>query len=316
MPAFAGSVGSYSGCKKLKGERAACEQCVSGGNFYQPGSGCGSTTGMHASKAAATDKPPPRPSAMPKTGKEYVKIAPGAFEIGARELDDDKDDKELFDSTVTLTHAFQMKATEVTQGEYLFIVGKVTPFYEKSCGLDCPATGVSWNEAVQYLNLLSKKEKLEPCYELKGGLAKWKGYECTGYRLPTEAEWEYAARGGTEEPRYDDDLTAIAWFGDNSDGKVHPVGKKKKNAYGLYDMLGNVWEWTWDAWEYKPYGEDMTDPVIGGLEQGSTSQDRALRGGGFNDGARYVRAPHRFQYLADGGGNNHGFRPVRTVPAK
>lgn len=315
--AFAGSVGTPSGCKKLGGERAACEKCVAGGNFYQPGQGCGMTEGMHASKAAATEKPPPRPTSMPKTGKDYVTIAPGSFDIGAREVDADKDDsRELFDSKVTLTRAFQMKTTEVTQGEYLFITGRVTTSYDKKCGLDCPANALSWNDAVQYLNMLSKKEGLEPCYAIKNGLATWaKGYDCTGYRLPTEAEWEYAARGGNEEPRYGE-VGEIAWYYENSNSSVHPVGKKKKNAFGLSDMLGNVWEWAWDAMDYKPYTEDMRDPIIGGLSQESEGQDRVTRGGSFSDSARDVRASYRFQYLANGGGANQGFRPVRTVPAK
>ncbi|MDP3504296.1 MAG: SUMF1/EgtB/PvdO family nonheme iron enzyme [Myxococcales bacterium] len=315
--AFAGSVGTPSGCKKLKGERAACEKCVAGGNFYQPGQGCGMVEGMHASKAFATEKPPPRPTSMPKTGKDYVTIAPGSFEIGARERDPDKDDgKEVFESTVTLTRPFLMKTTEVTQGEYLFIVGEVTTSYDKKCGLDCPANALSWSNAVVYLNLLSKKEGLEPCYAIKGGLATWtKGYDCTGYRLPTEAEWEYAARGGNEEPRYGE-IDEIAWYSENSSSSVHPVGKKKKNAYGLYDMLGNVWEWTWDAMDYKPYTENMTDTIIGGLSQESEGQDRVVRGGGYSDSAAYVRASHRYQYPAGSGGSTYGFRPVRTAPAK
>lgn len=315
--AIAGSVGTYSGCKSLKGERAACEKCVAGGNFYQPGGTCGMAEGMHKSKAAATEKPPPRPKAMPKAGKEYVTIKPAPFEIGARRLDADKDeDKELFGVTVTLTHPFMMKTTEVTQGEWLFVVGSVNSSYDKACGLECPVGAVSWRDTLDYLNLLSKQEKLEPCYTFKGGGVQWpKGLECTGYRLPTEAEWEYAARGGKEEPRYDDDLDAIAWYSDNSNGTAHPVGKKKKNAYGLYDMLGNAWEWTWDLEEIKPFPEDVTDPINGGLTFVMEGQSRIIRGGSYDDGPRYQRATHRFQIPATSGSNHHGFRPVRTVPS-
>ncbi len=312
--AQAGSVGSYSGCKALKGERAACEKCVGGGNFYQPGSGCGTTEGMHRSKAAPTTKPPPRPSTMPKTASGYVTITPAPFAIGARSLDADKDDqKEVFGTTVTLTHPFKMKTTEVTYGEWYFVTGALPWSYNPECGMNCPVGGVTWRQTLDYLNLLSKREKLEACYTFKGGLAQWpKGYQCTGYRLPTDAEWEYAARGGLEEPRYGE-LDDIAWYYDNSDGKPRPVGKKKKNAYGLYDMLGNAWEWVWDAEDFKPYPEDVTDPIIGGLALESEGQNRVMRGASYKDGPIYQRATHRFQYLANSGSENHGLRPVRTV---
>lgn len=317
-PALAGSIGTPSGCKSLKGsERGACERCVAGGNFYQPGSGCGATAGMRKSKAVAKEKPLARPAAMPKAGKEYVTIPAGSFSIGARESDPDKDEgKEVFGATVTLTHAFEMKATEVTQGEYLFIMGEVTTAFDKQCGLECAAGGVSWEAAIRYLNALSKKEKLEPCYELHDGHVRWpKGYDCTGYRLPTEAEWEYAARAGSEEPRYGE-LDAIAWHHDNSEGVLHVVGKKQKNAFGLYDMLGNVWEWTWDRYEYKPYSGEMTDPVIGGLELEALGEERCLRGGSATERSYTVRAQHRFQGVATDGGAMYGFRPVRSVKKK
>lgn len=312
--ANAGSVGSYSGCKSLKGERAACEKCIGGGNFYQPGQGCGATEGMHKSVSAGSGpKAPARPKAMPKSGDEYVKITPKPFAIGARSIDANKDSLEIFEgATITLTHPYEMKATEVTLGEWLFVTGAVPPRWEDTCGLECPVTYVTWIEAATYLNALSKKESLEPCYTIKGEAVAWpKGYECTGYRLPTEAEWEFAARGGKEEQAYDDNVDAIAWSYENSNDKTHPVGKKKPNAYGLYDMLGNVWEWTWDEKQYGCYEGNMTDPVIGGLER--KELDRVLRGGSYSDRVMSMRATVRSQYLANASGSQYGFRPVRTV---
>lgn len=313
--AFAGSVGTSGGCKPLKGERGACEKCVAGGNFYQPGRGCGMVEGMHKSQSAKKEPPPPKPTAMPKWQKDYVTIKPGTFAIGAQSADEDKDSmKEVFDDVkVTLTRPFLMKTTEVTHGEYYFVTGKVSTSYDKVCGMDCPVNAVSWRDALEYLNALSKKEGLEPCYELKSDGAKWtKGLDCAGYRLPTDAEWEFAARGGLEAPRYGE-LADIAWFYDNSDGKPHPVGKKKPNAYGLHDMLGNNWEFVWDAEKWKPFTEDVTDPVIGGDSLESPGQDRVCRGGSYRDRAYGVRATVRFQLPASAGGDEHGFRPVRTV---
>lgn len=315
------SIGSYSKCKTLKSSsaRAACEKCLGTNNFYQAGSGtCGMAEGMHASKPAATVKPPPRPTAMPKSGTEYVTIEPATFNIGARTLDPDKDDgKEVFGVSVTLTHRFEMKATEVTQAEWYFITAGLTTSYDKGCGLDCPANAVSWLMALEYLNMLSKKAKLEPCYVIKGkDSVKWpKGYDCTGYRLPTDAEWELAARGGNEEPRYGA-LDDIAWHYDNAQATAHPVGKKKKNDFGLYDTLGNVWEWVWDVEDFKPYPDDVTDPVIGGLEWEPDGKSRVVRGGSHKETGHYVRVQHRYQYPVDSGGDSFGFRPVRTLPAK
>lgn len=310
--AHAGSVGTYSGCKKLK-DRAACEKCVAGGNFYQPGGSCGMAEGMHKSMPAGSEKPPPRPTAMPKVASDYATIPAGTFDIGARALDQHKDEsKEVFDVKVTITRPFLMRTTEVTHAEWYFLTGALKSNYDKTCGLDCPVGYVNWKDALVFLNMLSKKEGLEQCYEIKGDTVKWpKGLDCKGYRLPTEAEWEYAARGGNEEPTYGP-LKDIAWYYDNSDGKPHPVGKKQKNAYGLYDTLGSAWEWVWDIEDYKPYKEDCSDPITGGLEAETNTGSRIVRGGSYRDSNLYVRVQHRYQYPTSSGDQSYSFRPVRT----
>lgn len=320
MSAKAGSIGNYTGCKSLKGERAACEKCVGGGNFYQPGTGCGSTEGMHKSVATKKIPPPPKPSAMPKTGTEYVTITPKPFAIGSKDTDANSDSmKDNFKGVmVTLTHPFMMKTTEVTQGEWYFVTGNLTPSYDRECGLDCPVAQVSWKLITQYLNQLSKKEGLEQCYTFKNELIQWpKGYECTGYRLPTDAEWEYAARGSKDEAVYGD-LDAIAWYQGNADNKPHQVGKKQKNDFGLFDMLGGVAEFCFDGEDNNPYTADVTDPIIGGkdLPESGSGTNRMLRGGGWRDAKAYVRATYRNQLFVGGDDVAAGFRPVRTVKAK
>jgi formylglycine-generating enzyme required for sulfatase activity len=319
VPAAAQSVGTYSGCKRLGSQRAACEACVAGGNFYQKGQGCGMVAGMHKSKPMKAEPPPKPPATMPAS--TYVTITPKPFEIGARDVDPDKDDfKDVFEATVTLTRPFLMKTTEVTHGEWLYVMRTAMPSWDKACGLSCPVTYVGWKDALLYLNALSKKEGLEPCYEFKGNTVRWpKGLDCTGYRLPTDAEWEFAARGGLEEPTYGE-LDAIAWYTDNSQNSVHPVGKKQKNPYGLFDMLGNVSEWMWDdgvervgGGVDKPYKGEVTDPIVGGLEVNLDEVvERAFRGGDYTDARYTVRVTYR-ERTNPSGSDRRGFRPVRTV---
>src|SRR5690606_13265999 len=126
----------------------------------------------------------------------------------------------------------------VTQELYLAVAGKIPSEFQ---GELLPVESVSWLDAVSFCNNLSKQFKLESCYDLTSELI---GFDASknGYRLPTEAEWEYACKAGTNEPRYGE-LNEVAWFKSNSCGSTHPVGTKRPNSWGLYDMLGNVWEW-------------------------------------------------------------------------
>lgn len=313
--ASAQSIGTYSGCKKLKGSaRSSCESCVGGGNFYQAGSKtCGMAPGMKKSKPVGSFKPPPKPKSMPKLS--FATVPAGTFEIGSRETDKSATDKDTFDATVTITRPFQMQTTEVSQAEWYFLMGDLSSSYSKDCGLECAVGNVGWKEALLYLNALSKKEGLEQCYEINGDAIKWtKGLACTGYRLPTEAEWEWAARGGTEESRYGE-IDEIAWYYDNSNGgPPKKLGAKKPNAYGLYDMLGSQWEWTWDLEDFskKPFIGKVSDPFTGGLEADLTGS-RMVRGGSYKDHEADVRAAHRYQYPPSGGSENYGIRVVRTV---
>jgi formylglycine-generating enzyme required for sulfatase activity len=135
--------------------------------------------------------------------------------------------------------------------------------FNKGKGDDNPMYLINWYEAVEYCNKLSESQGLDPAYSIGSGNRPSVTCDFTknGYRLPTEAEWEYAARGG-ENYKYSgsDDLDAVAWYGNNSNGTTHPVGQKKPNGYGLYDINGNVWEWCWD-WYGSYSTTNLTDPT-------------------------------------------------------
>jgi len=224
-----------------------------------------------------------------------------------------------------------MKETEVTQGEWQPRMGN-NPSHFASCGATCPVEQVSWWDALAYVNALSAAQGLASCYALTGctgtpGIAGYgcagvtfAGLGCSGYRLPTEAEWEYAARAGTTSGTYNGtstltDCTApnpvedpIAWFCGNASNTAHPVKGKTANAWGLYDILGNVWEWTWDWYGTYP-STSVTDPA--GAVSGTT---RVVRGGTWNDSALNARAAKRGWSDPGYRGSAIGLRPVRSVP--
>ena len=162
-----------------------------------------------------------------------------------------------------------------------------------------PVETVTWKEAVIFCNLLSEKSGLKPCYSLSEHSEEIIFDEtANGFRLPTEAEWEYACKAGTTEIRYDK-LDSIAWYKDNSEQTTHTVGQKKPNAWGLYDMLGNVWEWCSDLYDTEVYGSY-----------------RIFRGGGWSDEERSVmattrRRSHPLKFKID----DLGFRIARNKTA-
>jgi len=229
---------------------------------------------------------------------------------------------------VTLTRKFEIQTTEVTQGRFSSVMG-YSPSNFSSCGGICPVERVSWHEAAAYTNALSAKAKLKACYTCSGSgagvtcseAAAFSGkdiYTCPGYRLPTEAEWEYAYRAGTSTAFYnwgitscagkDPSLDKIGWYLENSDviysgcyrsGSrclgTHRMGQKTSNAWGLYDMAGNVWEWCHDRYDNYP-SSGVTDPV------GTSGSDRMLRGGCWVFAARYARAANAWG-LYDMAGN-------------
>ena len=230
---------------------------------------------------------------------------------------------------VTLTHKFEIMSTEVTQGQFTLLRG-YSPSSFTSCGNICPVDTVNWHEAAAYCNALSGKASLPVCYTCSGSgtnvtcqetaSPQGKGiYTCKGFRLPTEAEWEYAYRGGTSSAFYNGGITnctstdpnadKIGWYGQNSNNKTHPLGLKAPNTWGLYDMAGNVWEWCHDLHQSDLGTAAKTNPV----GSASASSSRVLRGGAHGGKPGNMRAANRNQNTSTVQYGHIGFRCVRTT---
>jgi formylglycine-generating enzyme required for sulfatase activity len=173
-----------------------------------------------------------------------------------------------------------------------------------------PVQTVSWYDAVEYANKLSERDGLRPCYSVNGTdvACDW---SAEGWRLPSEAEWEYAARGGSLSKGFaysgSDDAHAVGWVLTNAWGLTHPVAKKAPNELGLYDMTGNVWEWVWDA--RLPYGaEPQLDP-----RNPITGSSWVDRGGGWSGGADKARTTARGMDTRAHRDGDLGIRLVRSV---
>ncbi len=224
-------------------------------------------------------------------GQEFVYTKPGTFMMGSppdepgRNLDERQ-------HQVTLTKGFFIQTTEVTQGQWRKVMGN-NPSSFKSCGEDCPVERISWRGALAFIMKLNRKEGTNR------------------YRLPTEAEFEYAARAGNTTSFFCGDsgdcIYEYGWYNSNSGTKSHPVGQKLANAWDLYDMHGNVWEWCQD-WYKKNYPPgSVTDPT-----GPSTGWKRVARGGSWYYSIRGLRSAFRNGFEPDKDPNDGGFRLVLT----
>jgi formylglycine-generating enzyme required for sulfatase activity len=218
-----------------------------------------------------------------------ARVAAGGFEMGSSS---DQFGDEAPVRRVNLTRDFLIGVYPVTQGQYRRLMGEAArPYFEGNPA--APMENVTWLDAIHFCNALSEVESLPPYYRIDGESVACLGGR--GYRLPTEAEWEYACRAGsTADYHFGDDpglLLRRAWFQDNSRESVQPVGSWPANALGLHDTHGNVWEWCWD-W-YGPYDLSASvDPM--GPARGAA---RVLRGGSWSDPAPSLRSSARLSWV-------------------
>jgi len=208
---------------------------------------------------------------------------------------------------------FYMGKYEVTFHEYIKFCSAAGKIIPKDNGWERdkkPVIYVSWYDAVEYCNWLSHQYSLTPCYTINGKEVSC-DFNANGYRLPTEAEWEYAAGGGNKGRGYTyaahNDPSWAGWYNQNSGGQTHPIGTRRQNELGLFDMSGNVWEWCWDYYSDNYYkSSSVTDPS--GPESG---KKRVLRGGSWYNGSNYLRITVR-GYANPGAKDDYfGFRVVR-----
>jgi formylglycine-generating enzyme required for sulfatase activity len=274
-------------------------------------------------------------SAIPRG---YVEIPPGVFLMGTPLDEAWRGDDEGPVHEVRITRPLYVKITEVTQAEWAEVMGE-NPANLPACGPTCPINNVRFIQAIDYLNRLSDREKLQRCYRGAGDGIKLTSLDCDGYRLPTEAEWAYFARAGTTGMTYAGTLTSsacqpldatldrIAWYCGNAEvnyagcynlgwtrgpscAGIHPVGLKAPNPWGLYDILGNCWEWTND-WYSADYF--TKSPAVDPLGP-DTGTQRVIRSGGWFYHAWTVRVGRRYHLrLDDPLHPNIGIRPVRTA---
>lgn len=230
---------------------------------------------------------------------EFILVESGTFMMG------EDNDPDCPSHQVTLS-TFYIGKFQVTQKEWLRVMGNNPSKYK---GDNLPVDSVSWYDVLEYCNKRSLDEDLTPCYLIDGNetICNWLA---DGYRLPTEAEWEFAARGGNQSQHFEfagsNILGEVAWYAANSREKTHAVGTKKPNELGIYDMSGNVWEWCWDWWSNTYVTSPQFDPK--GI---STGTYRVHRGGGWSGNEARCKITRRFDSGPDGSLDRIGFRLVK-----
>jgi sulfatase modifying factor 1 len=271
-------------------------------------------------------------------GMRLARIPAGSFVMGCLDRDADCEPTERPAHPVTISRPFYIAETEVTYRQWTTIMGTPAPNSPMAipgggpgqyirdgkgemvlCGPNCAVSNISLQSTVIFLNKLSVRGGLEPCYEDDGYYPRWpRGLDCEGYRLPTEAEWEYAARGGQSTLfAGSDDPKSVAWLGETGESAhvfaQRPVRERAPNAWGLFDMSGNLAERCWDPTGYtmKPYSPaQAVDPI--GTPSG-VPQDRAVRGGSWRGKPATARVSARASIDVNWPDEATGLRVVRTA---
>jgi len=236
---------------------------------------------------AALSVPPAFAETDPASGMEFVRVEGGCYRMGDTFGEGDSDERPVHEVCVS---GFRIAKHKVTQEQWERVMGNNPSRFRK--GGDYPVENVSWNDVQRFIERLN-------------------GMTGRKYRLPTEAEWEYAARSGGKDEKYagtssDHELDDFAWYFLNSRNSTHPVGRKKPNGLGLYDMTGIVWEWCSDWYGEKYYFHSPRQDPKGE----PAGWYRVLRGGSWDTDARNVRAAARFWAVPERGNGKHGFRLV------
>jgi len=259
-------------------------------------------------KAASPAKPEPAQSSAPAASAALVSIPAGRFLMG------DKDEVDAPPHEVSVS-AFLMDKHLVTQDQFQKLMG-ANPSRWK--GGQNPVEQLRWSDAVKFCNKRSEADGLKPCYDLTTLKCD---FSADGYRLPTEAEWEYACRAGTTTPYFFGATPAkageFAWFDKNAGGKPRPVGQKQPNPWGLHDMAGNVWQWCNDFYDVEYYTKSPKQDPPGPAE----GKNKVLRGGAWRFSADNCRSGYRYNEHPGSadvcfGYDIYGFRCVRRAAAK
>ncbi|MBO4245005.1 MAG: formylglycine-generating enzyme family protein [Bacteroidales bacterium] len=260
----------------------------------QPSVGSGSGTTPSTSSAQTL------PITVNGVSFNMIRVSGGTFSMGAQKdnqngknYDSEADSDEKPVHTVSVGD-FYIGETEVTQGLWKAVMGDNPSYESRGIGDNLPVNYVSWNDCQEFIKKLNQKTDKT-------------------FRLPTEAEWEYAARGGNKSKGFkysgSNIIGDVAWYDGNSNSKVHPVKSKTQNELGLYDMSGNVWEWCQDCWDGS--ANYNTTPRDGSAN--SSGSNRVLRGGSWFNRAWSCRSADRYYYDPDYRINSHGFR-LALVP--
>ncbi len=244
-----------------------------------------------------------------------VRVEGGTYKMGSKDSDKTADNDEQKEHAVTIK-TFEISKFEVTVWEWKQYTkaNKLKMPLKPEWGWqdNYPINGITWEEAIAYCNWLNKKEKLQPVYS-KQGPNYVCNFKANGYRLPTEAEWEFAAKGGVKSKAYKfsggNEANEVAWHKAISKNSPHTVGTKLPNELGLYDMSGNVWEWCWD-WYNKDYykiekGDNPKGPEMG--------ERKCVRGGSWDSQVNYLRPANRISTQPNKTHEFYGFRVARSI---